>query len=204
MTDLFDALLKEPFSIRHGRCLLRLTTASIAIFALLLALAACTQTGGEGTATTAPVATTATATASLLVETKPAPIAAPTEPTTASPTATLLPIPPTVTPQPTAKPAPTATPLPTPTPRPPIPDSTRFELGSGLVLSVSPENAVAGREVSFSLAGVPTWAKVNVKFVDPQGVPASWITAEDVHLLEMDQTQATTYQMYPPISGILE
>ncbi len=185
---------------------MRLTTASIAVLALLLALAACTQTGVEETAATAPVAATATTTASTLVETKPAPTAAPTKPATDSPTATLLPIPPTVTPQPTATPtpAPTATPVPTPTPRPPIPDSTRFELGSGLVLSVSPEITFAGRDVSFSLTGVPTWAKVSVTFVDPEGVPVPWITPEDVHLLEMDKTQATTYQMYPPLSGTLE
>lgn len=209
MTDLLDAPLTDPSSFKHRRGLLRLITASIALFALLLALAACTQTDGEETAATAPVATaiaTATAAASPLAETKPAPTTAPTEPATASPTATLLPIPPTVTPQPTATPTPepTATPLPTPTPRPPIPDSTRFELGSGLELSVSPENAFAGRDVSFSLAGVPPWAKVSVTFVDPHGVPAPWITPEDVHLLEVDRTQATTYQMFPPLSGILE
>jgi hypothetical protein len=71
-------------------------------------------------------------------------------------------------------------------------------------LNVSPENTFAGREILFTLSGVPAWAKVSVTFVDPEGVPEPWITPEDVHLLEMDKTQATTYQMYPPLSGVLE
>ena len=71
-------------------------------------------------------------------------------------------------------------------------------------MSVSPEVTIASREVSFSLSGLPPWEPVSFTFVDPQGVPASWITAEDVHVLDLDQAEVKTIRMYPTDSGELE
>jgi hypothetical protein len=120
-------------------------------------------------------------------------------------------VPPTATPQPTAQPTatpvpqqPTPTPLPTATPTPPRPDATQKDLGGGISLSISPEVTIASRDVSFALTGLPAWEPVSFTFVDPQGVPASWITGEDVHVLELDRSEATTIRMYPTTLGELE
>ena len=109
-------------------------------------------------------------------------------------------------PQPTATPIPqpTPTPLPTATPRPPRPGSTEIDLGGGIVLSISPEAAVESRDVSFALTGRSAWEPVSFTFVDPQGIPASWFTAEDVHVLELDRSEVTTIRMYPTTLGELE
>ena len=71
-------------------------------------------------------------------------------------------------------------------------------------MSVSPQEIVAGRNVSFSLSGLPLWMPVRITFVDPQGVPTSWITPEDVHVLESDRSEATTIRMYPTDGGFLD
>jgi hypothetical protein len=72
------------------------------------------------------------------------------------------------------------------------------------MLSITPEAAIAGRDVAFHLAGLPAWEPVSFTFVDPQGVPVSWITAEDVHVLEQDRSEVTTIRMYPNALGELE
>ena len=69
---------------------------------------------------------------------------------------------------------------------------------------MSPEAAVESRDVSFALTGLSAWEPVSFTFVDPQGIPASWITAEDVHVLELDRSEVTTIRMYPPTLGELE
>jgi hypothetical protein len=71
-------------------------------------------------------------------------------------------------------------------------------------LSISPEVTVASRNVSFALSGLPAWAPVSITFFNPQGVPASWITTEDVHVLEPDRSEATSIRMFPTTSGELE
>lgn len=71
-------------------------------------------------------------------------------------------------------------------------------------MSVSPVELVAGRNVSFSLSGLPLWMPVRITFIDPQGVPAFWITPEDVHVLESDRSEATTIRMYPREGGYLD
>ena len=73
-----------------------------------------------------------------------------------------------------------------------------------MVLSVSPEEIIAGRNVSFSLSGLPLWMPVMVTFVGPQGVPVSWITPEDVYVLESDRSEATTIRMYATAGGYLD
>ena len=45
---------------------------------------------------------------------------------------------------------------------------------------------------------------VKVTFIDPQGVPVSWITPEDVHVLESDRSEATTLRTYPTVGGHLD
>ena len=178
--------------------------------ALLLALAACTEPGGDDTLPTVPLEATAQVITAAPTQTPTTEVAAtPTPPPTLEPTQTPLPTAtsaPTATPPPTATPTPrpTATPLPTATPRPPVPGSTRVDLGSGIFLDVSPDTPVAGRDVSFSLGGVPPWAQVGITFVDPQGVPVPWITSEDVNVLQPDGSEATTVQMYPNLSGTLD
>ena len=87
---------------------------------------------------------------------------------------------------------------------PPPPGTAVFDLGSGIRLSVTPEDAFAGRDVSFSLSGLTPWEPVTLTFVDPQGVPASWITAEDVRLLGRDGTKVASILMYPTASGSLD
>ncbi|MCI0845335.1 MAG: hypothetical protein J4N87_08240, partial [Chloroflexi bacterium] len=71
-------------------------------------------------------------------------------------------------------------------------------------MSISPEVTVASRDVSFELSGLPAWEPVSITFFDTEGVPASWITTEDVHVLEPDRTEATSIRMYPTTSGELE
>jgi len=69
-------------------------------------------------------------------------------------------------------------------------DATDFSLGAGVVLSVS-----------FYLSGLPLWMPVRVTFIGPQGGPVSWITPENVPLLESDRSEATTRWMYPTVGG---
>lgn len=200
-----------------------LTVAFSAAAALLLALAACTQSGGQNTPPTVPVAATIpvaadtrtppptvvmvpTSTSLPTAAAKPTPTLAATSTPVATETPDPTATPPPPTPQPTATPIPppTATPRPTATPTTPQPDTTRLDLGAGVFLSVSPEAAIAGRDVSFSLSGLPPWDRVTITFIDPQGVPASWITDEDVRVLEQDGSEATTIVMYPAASGVLD
>ncbi len=61
-----------------------------------------------------------------------------------------------------------------------------------------------GRDVSFILSGLTPWQPVGGSFIDPQGVAASWITAEDVRLVDQDGVEATSVLMYPTASGELE
>lgn len=70
-------------------------------------------------------------------------------------------------------------------------------------MSVSPSDAIAGRDISFSMTGLTPWEVVTVSFIDPQSVAASWITAEDVHILRKDQMEATSISMYPTAAGDL-
>ena len=44
---------------------------------------------------------------------------------------------------------------------------------------------------------------MRVSFVNPQGIAASWITADDVHLVDVDGAEATSYLMYHTESGTL-
>ena len=76
-------------------------------------------------------------------------------------------------------------------------------MDEGVFLDVSPENTVSGRTVSFSVAGLPPWEPVTISFNDPAGVRATWITSEDVHLVNDSDVRATTLIMYPNASGEL-
>lgn len=118
----------------------------------------------------------------------------------------------TETPSPTT--GPTTLPLATatPTPQPPLAAATptapntgfkRSVLDEGVFLDVSPENTVSGRTVYFSVAGLPPWEPVTISFNDPAGVRATWITSEDVHLVNDSDVRATTLIMYPNASGEL-
>ena len=71
-------------------------------------------------------------------------------------------------------------------------------------MSISPEVAIASRDVSFALSGLPAWEPVSITFFDTEGVPASWITTEDVHVLEPDRSEATSIRMFPTTSGELD
>ena len=71
-------------------------------------------------------------------------------------------------------------------------------------MSVTPEVPIAGRDVSFSLAGLPPWELVTFTFVDPQNIPVPWVTAEDVNVVGFDGNEATTIKMFPTTSGELE
>ena len=91
---------------------------------------------------------------------------------TPTPTAT-----PTATPTPTPIPTPIATPTPIPTPTStPVPSNTAvFDLGEGVTLLISPDQPIAGREVEFTLTGLPSWTPVEVTFTDPSGKVVGWI-----------------------------
>ena len=86
---------------------------------------------------------------------------------------------PTPTPTPTRTPTSTPTPAPTrmPTPTPtPVPSNTAvFDLGEGVTLLISPDQPIAGREVEFTLTGLPSWTQVDVTFTDPSGKVVGWI-----------------------------
>ena len=79
-----------------------------------------------------------------------------------------------------------------------------FDLGGGIFLSVTPEDPFAGRDVSFVLSGLTPWQPVTVSFIDPQGVAAAWITADDLRLVGRDGAVATSFLMYPTASGQLD
>lgn len=86
---------------------------------------------------------------------------------------------PTNTLVPTNTPEPTPTPTPEPTPTP-VPSNTAvFDLGEGVTLLISPDQPIAGREVEFTLTGLPSWAPVKVTFTDPSGKVVGWITAAE-------------------------
>ena len=80
----------------------------------------------------------------------------------------------------------------------------QHDLGAGITLSVTPEVPIAGRDVSFSLAGLPPWELVTFTFVDPQNIPVPWVTAEDVNVVGFDSNKATAIRMFPTTSGELE
>lgn len=44
---------------------------------------------------------------------------------------------------------------------------------------------------------------MRVSFIDPQGIAASWITADDVNLVDGEGVEATSFLMYPTESGKL-
>ena len=94
------------------------------------------------------------------------------------PTNTLVPTntpEPTPTPTPMPMPTPTPTPVPTPTPTP-VPLNTGVsDLGEGVTLLISPDQPIAGREVEFTLTGLPSWTPVEVTFTDPSGKVVGWI-----------------------------
>ena len=85
------------------------------------------------------------------------------------------------TPRPTSTPHPTPTYTPRPTPTPPatptpVPSNTAvFDLGEGVTLLISPDQPIAGREVEFTLTGLPSWTPVEVTFTDPSGKVVGWI-----------------------------
>ncbi len=51
------------------------------------------------------------------------------------------------------------------------------------------------------MSGLNLWEPVTVSFLDPDGVPATWITSEDVHLVDADDVRATSQTLYPNPSG---
>ncbi len=71
-------------------------------------------------------------------------------------------------------------------------------------MDITPEDQFAGRGVSFALSGLPPWLPVTVSFIDPHGIAASWITTEDVRLVDRDGAEATYFIMYPDASGELD
>jgi hypothetical protein len=116
----------------------------------------------------------------------PLPTLTPTSLPTNTPLPTNKPLPtntlvPTNTPEPTPTPMPTPTPTPMPTPTPtptptPVPSNTAvFDLGEGVTLLISPDQPIAGREVEFTLTGLPSWTPVEVTFTDPSGKVVGWI-----------------------------
>jgi len=201
---------------------LKLATALLLFASLLLALAACTQTADPDTpaATPPPEALASlTATATQTPPATPAPtqaVATETpEPTaTAIPTPTATPLPPTPTPTPeptstptptpTPTPAPTATPQPTPTPTPVPAGTAQLDLGGGILMTVTPEIAFSGRDVSFGLSGLTPWRKVTITISGPDGVPSPWITDDDVNLVDSSGVKSTSATLYPTESGQLE
>lgn len=203
---------------------MRLTAALAIPTAFLLGLVACIQSGGLNAPAAVPIAVSPTVviethtpspTAALSPTHNPSPTAMPSPTPTPTPPATPTTVSPTATPQATATPPPTATatPVPTatpqptalpPTPVPPPPESNVIDLGGGTFLSVTPQQQFAGRGVSLALSGLPPWQPVTVSFIDPQSVAAAWITADDVHLLDRDGAEATSYLMYPTESGRLD
>ena len=79
-----------------------------------------------------------------------------------------------------------------------------FDLGGGIFLSMTPEDTFAGRDISFALSGLTPWQPVRVSFIDPQGVAAAWITADDLRLVDQNGSEATSFLMYPTASGQLD
>ncbi|MEE8465250.1 MAG: hypothetical protein V3S68_02160 [Dehalococcoidia bacterium] len=53
------------------------------------------------------------------------------------------------------------------------------------------------------MSGLPPWQPVTVSFIDPQGIAASWITSDDVYLLDRNKAETKSFTMYPNASGNL-
>ena len=145
---------------------------------------------------------------------------------TATPAPTVTPQP-TPSPQPTATPQPTpmpmvfpATPTPAPTPTPttvPTPTSASpssvvaaggqasgpavFKLAGDFSLKIEPGEPFSGRDVTFTLAGLPVWQPVTVEFIDPLGRPVQWVTENDVRIIDARRIPVTTNVLYSDASG---
>ena len=60
---------------------------------------------------------------------------------------------------------------------------------------------MAGRDVTFSLGGLPAWQQVTVEFIDPLGRPEQWITENDVSIVGAGGVPVTTSTVYTDASG---
>ena len=178
------------------------------------------------TVTPAPTVTPQPTPSPLAIPATPTPFILPPLPTPV-PTATPFTFPPTVTPQPTTTPQPTATPQPTlapvvfpptPTPTPtstPTPSSPTgltavggqvsgpgvFQLPGDFSLTVDPSEPLTGRDVTFTLAGLPPWQEITVEFTDPLGRPAQWVTENEVVLVGAGNVPVTALTHYADGSG---
>jgi hypothetical protein len=84
----------------------------------------------------------------------------------------------------------------------PIPqDTAGFDLGDGITLLISPEQPIAGRNVEFSLLGLPPWERVNVTFTDPEGTRPGWIDANDQVIGRSDGSVASTLTVFADDTG---
>lgn len=70
-------------------------------------------------------------------------------------------------------------------------------------LNVSPENPLAGRDISFSLAGLDPWQTVDIEFMDPKGELAEWITAREYAFSPQAGVPVTKRTLYADETGVV-
>ena len=79
------------------------------------------------------------------------------------------------------------------------PSEARFQ--GDLLLTLEPGQPLAGRDISFTLTGLPPWQDIRVGFVDPLGVPALWITEDEATFAPVNGRPITTRTVYADGDG---
>ena len=113
----------------------------------------------------------------------------------------------------TPTPTPTATATPTPTPRTgstvastatPTPTNTPAAASGGApAITYEPSQPIAGRDISFTVRGLPSWQAVTAEFVDPLGRPAPWVFITESHFTSEDGSEITERRLFADGSGTL-
>ena len=110
---------------------------------------------------------------------------------------------------PTATPVLSATPVPalqqTPTPTPATAEANSqaspSDIGGGALLRISHRSPLAAREISFSTEGLVPWQPLEVTFIDPGELADSWITADDVRMVQSNGEPLTTITLFADSDG---
>jgi hypothetical protein len=78
------------------------------------------------------------------------------------------------------------------------------DIGGGALLRISPQSPLAGRETSFTAEGMKPWQPLDVTFIDPKGLANSWITADDVRVVQTNGDPITTITLFADGDGRAE
>ncbi|MBI4198912.1 MAG: hypothetical protein HY535_00340, partial [Chloroflexi bacterium] len=96
-----------------------------------------------------------------------------------------------------------ASPTPTPASAPgtPAPSAAALNLGGGLTLTVDPAQPLTGRPISFSLQGLPGWARLKVTFLDPASLAVAWTDEHGTFLVAQASQAVKSATLYADGQG---